>query len=101
MTDSHKMVRLTDPVTSKEAAYTLNATELETIVYNAIASCGKSGAIGEEVENLLPHLKQNSITPRFIRLKEKGLIVQDGTKRKSSSNRNQMVSWCAKIYHSD
>ena len=82
--------RKTDPVTSKEAAATVDANKLEQIVLDVIKSF-PNGCISQDIELALPHLRVSSITPRIRPLLRKGLIVETGEKRPGFSGRNQRV----------
>jgi hypothetical protein len=89
-TEPKFMVRTTDPITSYEAAVLVDATKLEQLVYEAIAK-HPNGCIADDVEADLPHLKANSITPRFAQLIRKGFVEDTGEKRKGNSGRYQRV----------
>lgn len=89
-TEPKFMVRASDPITSYEAAVAVDATKLEQLVYEVIAKC-PNGCIADDVEAALPHIKANSITPRFSQLIRKGFIEDTGEKRKGNSGRNQRV----------
>ena len=94
-----KLVRRDDPATSHDAAESIDATAMESVVADAIWEFGAAGAIADQVCNALPHHRYNSVTPRFKALKEKGIIITDGTKRKGASGRSQMVMWHKEFYH--
>ena len=82
--------RNTDPQTSKEAAQSVDVTNLEQIVLDVIKSYPK-GCITEQIELDLPDVRISSISPRIRPLINKGLIIDTGEKRPSSSGRNQRV----------
>jgi predicted MarR family transcription regulator len=86
-----KFFRRYDPQTSADAAASLNVTELETTVYEAIKSFGRHGCISDDVCAVLPNLRYGSITPRFRKLLEKGLIEATGETRRAVSGRSQRV----------
>jgi len=98
-TPAYKLVRRDDPATSHDAAESIDATAMESVVADAIWGFGAAGAIADQVCNALPHHRYNSVTPRFKALKEKGIIITDGTKRKGASGRSQMVMWHKEFYH--
>jgi len=98
MTEAYKLVRRDDPATSHDAAQQMDATAMESIVADAIWAFRAEGAIADEVCDDLPHHRYNSITPRFKPLKEKGIIIVDGTRRKAKSGRTQMVMWHKEFY---
>lgn len=89
-TEPKFMVRTTDPITSYEAAVLVDATNLEQLVYEAIAK-HPNGCIADDIEADLSHLKANSITPRFAQLIRKGFVEDTGEKRKGNSGRYQRV----------
>ena len=74
---------------------------MESVVADAIWEFGAAGAIADQVCNALPHHRYNSVTPRFKALKEKGIIITDGTKRKGASGRSQMVMWHKEFYQGE
>ena len=78
-----KMFRSTDPHTSVMAAATVNATELENVVLDAIKSFGHRGCISDDICAALPDIPYNSVTPRFKRLVDKGLVKATGEVRKA------------------
>ena len=82
--------RNTDPQTSKEAAVTVNVSSMEQTVLDVIKSYPK-GCITEQIEWDLPDVRISSISPRIRPLINKGLIIDTGEKRPSSSGRNQRV----------
>ena len=92
-TPTYRLVRRDDPATSHDAAESIDATALESVVADAIWEFGAAGAIADEVCNALPHHAYNSITPRFKPLKDKGIIITDGSRRNAKSGRGQMVMW--------
>ena len=98
MTEAYKLVRRDDPATSHDAAEQMDATAMESIVADAIWEIGAAGAIADDVCNALPQHAYNSITPRFKPLKEKGIVIVDGTRRTAKSGRGQMVMWHKEFY---
>ena len=98
ITPTYRLVRRDDPATSHDAAESIDATALESVVADAIWEFGAAGAIADEVCNALPRHAYNTITPRFKPLKDKGIIITDGTRRKAKSGRGQMVMWHKEFY---
>ena len=98
MTEAYKLVRRNDPSTSHDAAEQMDATAMESIVADAIWGFRAEGAIADQVCDALPQHAYNSITPRFKPLKEKGIVIVDGTRRKATSGRGQMVMWHKELY---
>ena len=82
--------RNTDPQISKEAAQSVNVTNLEQIVLDVIKRY-PNGCISQDVEFQLAQYRSSSITPRYNQLIKKGLIVDTGEKRPGFSGRNQRV----------
>jgi hypothetical protein len=88
------MARCTDPDTSKAAAASLDPTKLESEVLAAIKSFGTNGCISDQIEAKLSHIKCSSVTPRYAKLAQKGLIRDSGERRVALSGRQQIV-WVA------
>ena len=82
--------RNTDPETSKEAAQSVNVTNLEQIVLDVIKRY-PNGCISQDVESELAQYRSSSITPRYNQLIKKGLVIDTGEKRPGFSGRNQRV----------
>ena len=89
-TSAHMLHRKDSPDTSVQAAYQLDSTKLEKIVYDTIKSF-KSGCIADDVLTKLPGYRYSSITARFAALVRKGFIYRDGDKRVGASGRGQLV----------
>lgn len=85
------LARRNDPNTSKESAKTVDTTNLERIVYEAIWSFGEIGCISDEILDLLPNHRYSSITARYASLLRKGLIEDTGKTKKGNSNRQQRI----------
>tara|TARA_R100000458_G_C8266445_1_gene241468 strand:+ start:1492 stop:1809 length:318 start_codon:yes stop_codon:yes gene_type:complete len=96
-TPAYKLVRNNDPSTSHEAAEKLDVSKMERIVLQTINKF-PNGCISDDVLNALPEYRYNTITPRYIQLKEKGYVIVDGTKRKGNSNKPQQVMWSKENY---
>lgn len=84
-------VRRSDPETSAEAAASINATERELEVYVQMKKFGLFGCISDDIVDLMPHVKEQSITPRFVKLVAKGMAEETGDTRTGKSGRQQMV----------
>mgnify|MGYP001225935861 FL=1 len=100
--EAYKMVRTTDPDTSIDAAITVNATKLESVVLEAIKKWGEHGATMDEVEKTLSGIRSSSISPRFKPLMEKGYLKADGRTRKAIySNKQQRILWATEFYQEE
>ena len=88
-TEPFKLVRNQDPVTSHEAAQTVDTNKLEQIVYEAIKGF-PDGCISDEVLEALPEHRYSSVTPRYRALLDKGFIEITGT-RVGRSGKKQRV----------
>jgi hypothetical protein len=84
------LARNTDPSTSHEAAASVDATELESIVYKVI-SMFPNGCIGDDVMRMLPQFGIQTISPRYAPLIRKGFVVDTGERRQARSGRSQRV----------
>lgn len=93
-TDPNHMARSTDPITSHEAAQSIDTTELERIVYETIRQF-PNGCISDEVLRLLPTYTHQTISPRYAPLIRKGWVIDTGEKRKARSGRSQRVMLAA------
>ena len=91
-TPPFKLVRAEGPETSREAAYSIDTTRMESLVLAVIASFGSKGCISDEVRGALSDKKfsYSSITARYKSLYEKNLITYNGTRR-GLSGRGQRV----------
>jgi hypothetical protein len=85
-----KLVRKTDPVTSIEAAITVNTRSMEQIVYDTICQF-PDGCIQDEVLQVLNFYPYSSVTARFKALIEKGYIEDTGKTRPGRSGKQQRV----------
>lgn len=91
-TPPHMLHRRDDPDTSKEAAHAVDTTELEEIVFKAIASFGGVGCIADDLlKRFHPPYPYSSITARFSALERKKFITCGPDKRKGKSGRQQRV----------
>lgn len=92
-TDPHKLSRTADPQTSRAAAYSIDTTRLEALVYKTIRDAGPRGTISDEVREALADrdLSYSSVTARYAALKEKGLVEYSGYRRPGKSGRGQNV----------
>lgn len=93
---SPALARAADPVTSHEAAPTVDTTKLEGEVLGVIRSYRDAGCIADQIVQQM-NGEWRTITPRLAPLRRKGLIVVDG-KRKGLSGRNQQIMF-AKEFH--
>ena len=89
-TNPKEMVRNTDPDTSVEAAHSVDSTQLEAMVYEAILMY-PNGCTSDEVMKHFPNHGVQTISPRFAPLLRKGFIYDTGERRKASSGRSQRV----------
>ncbi len=90
-TEPYKLHKKDSPSTSVEAAYAVDSTKLESMVYDAVVGFGKLGCISDEVRAQYPNYPYSSITARYAALERKGKIFYKGDKRKGESGRNQRV----------
>ena len=97
-TPAYKLVRRDDPATSHDAATSIDASHMESVVLDAIWEFGVTGCISDEVLNALPHHRYSTVTARYKQLKEKGLIKVDSRKRKGKSGRGQLIMWATEFY---
>jgi hypothetical protein len=84
------MARASDPITSMEAAESIDSTRLEQMVYEVVAKY-PNGCTSDEVMTHFPHHGVQTISPRFAPLIRKGFIEDTGEKRKARSGRSQRV----------
>lgn len=98
-TNSKTLRRNTDPFTSHESAEKVDTNRMEGIVYAVIDSFGETGCISDQVQYALPEYRYSTITARYKPLKDKGLVIVDGTAFKGESGRNQLKMWSARHYH--
>jgi hypothetical protein len=90
--------RTHDPKTSWEAAKKVDTNRLEQIVLDCIEEHGLYGATHDNVWNTLIQkhgliFREGSITPRYATLERKGFIKRDGTTRKGTMGRSQLVMY--------
>ena len=85
------LVRREDPDTSHAAAFKVDTTGLESLVYEAIRSFGETGCISDEVRDRLPNYPYSSITARYKALLDKDYIEDTGIRRAGHSGRSQRV----------
>lgn len=101
-TDPKKLVRTDDPGTSRAAAYGVDTGRWEQIVYEAICSFGRKGAIQDDIIAWVTTnygvQSYSTITARFKALEEKRLIMYTGDKRKGNSGRYSRVRVASKFY---
>jgi len=90
-TDPEKLVRVNDPDTSYAAAFAVDSTRLEAMVYEDIAKFGEGGCISDQIRAMHPDFPYSSITARYRALLDKGFIVDTGERRAGQSGRSQRV----------
>ena len=90
-TNPHTLHRSDGPDTSTDAAYSIDPTRLEKLVYKVIFGFGKSGCISDEVRERLPHLSYSSVTARYRKLLDRHHITDTGLRRPGNSGRSQRV----------
>ena len=88
-TPAFKLARKEDPVTSHEAAQTVDTTKIEKIVYEAIKGF-PDGCISDQILEMYPQYPYSSITARYRALLDKGFIEITGT-RVGRSGKKQRV----------
>ena len=84
------LVRRNAPVTSVEAAASLDSASMEQRVYEVIATF-ENGCIQDEVLQILHNYPYSSVTARFRSLLNRGYIVDTGLTRPGKSGRQQRV----------
>ena len=89
-TPAFKLVRKEDPVTSHEAAQTVDTTKLESLVYEAIKGFPE-GCISDQVLELFPQYPYSSITGRYKALLDKGFIEIVGVKVGRSGRKQRLM----------
>jgi hypothetical protein len=80
--DTVGLAKVHDPITSKEAAALVDAPKLMLRVYIAMRKYGDSGCISDNVADDLPDIANQTFTPRFRQMVERGMIEVTGEKRK-------------------
>jgi len=98
MTNPITLRRNNDPYTSHESANKVEATQMEKIVWEVIDSFGETGCISDQVQYALPQHRYSTITARYKALKDKGLVIVDGSAVKGESGRKQMMMWSSRHY---
>ncbi len=96
-TPAYKLVRNNDPSTSHAAAEQLDVSKMEKKVLQTI-NMFLDGCISDDVLDRMSHFRYSTVTARYKQLKEKGLVIVDGTKRKGRSGRQQLVMWSKENY---
>lgn len=85
--------------TSREAAEAIapQIPRLEDIVHLMIKQHGDLGLTDEEIDQIASHYGniKKTLRPRRVALAQRGVIVDSGRTRKTSSNRNAVV-WVLK-----
>ena len=104
---SEALARTHDPKTSWEAAEKVDTNKLESLILRVLSQLGENGGTNDEIINYLDATKvwkrytavmpkESSITPRYKQLINKGLVYRDGTTRKGSMGRSQIVNFIVK-----
>jgi len=91
LTDPHTLHRRDGSDTSADAAYSIDPTRLEKMVYRVIYGFGKGGCISDEVRAKLPHLSYSSVTARYRKLLDRSHVLDTGLRRPGNSGRGQRV----------
>ena len=99
MTNPKTLRRNLDPYTSHESAEKVDTNRMEKIVWSVIDSFGENGYISDQVQYALAEYRYSTITARYKALKEKGLVVTDGTAIKAESGRKQLKMWSSRHYN--
>jgi predicted ArsR family transcriptional regulator len=86
-----------DPETSQEAAQSVDAANLEKLVYDYMLTRPKRPVILDDIVKNVIHDKVTA-SPRFAKLQEAGLIELTGIKRPGESGRPQQ-EWRLKGVH--
>lgn len=90
-TPAHQLHRSDSPSTSVEAAYAVDTTKLEQMVFEAIKGF-TSGCIADDLlKRFSPPYPYSSITARFSALERKKFITCGPDKRVGRSGRQQRV----------
>jgi hypothetical protein len=89
-TPAFKLARKEDPVTSHEAAESIDTTKLEKLVYEAIKGFPE-GCISDQVLELFPQYPYSSITGRYKALLDKGFIEITGVKVGRSGRKQRVM----------
>ena len=99
MTNPKTLRRNLDPYTSHESAEKVDTNRMEKIVWSVIDSFGENGCISDQVQRSLKEYRYSTITARYKALKEKGLVVTDGTYKRGRSGRKQQMMWSSRQYY--
>jgi hypothetical protein len=83
--------RHSDPITSREAGESFDASRLMAAIYRVMSFYGEDGCISDDVERHLPGVLSHSITPRFRQMLDRGMIEYTGERRVANSGRTQAV----------
>lgn len=86
----HGAARRVDPQTSHDAAESVEANELESLVLDDIRAQGRYGATPGETAFRLK-IEKNTISPRHAPLRRKGFIFDSGIRRPNPTGRSGQV----------
>ena len=89
--DSVPLHRNGAPDTSVKAGLSLNVSQLEQMVFDAIRDAGHQGITADELLRLFPDYSYSSITARPASLKRRGIVIDTGQRRPGRSGRLQAV----------
>lgn len=85
------LARATDPSTSHAAAASIEPTALEDRVLQCLRR-NPHGLTSTEIAERL-NLAPWTVSPRIKPMREKGLVLDSGIKRKGASGRSSIVWW--------
>lgn len=81
---TYKLHRINAPETSVKAAYSVDVTAREKLVFDAIKESGVRGATIKELARAYPDVPYTTLSARPKALQEKGLIYYAGDVRENS-----------------
>jgi hypothetical protein len=79
-TDPHKLHRTDAIDTSVDAAHAVDSATWEKRMHEFIQRAGKTGATPKDALLKYPNAPYSTITARFAALKQRGLVVDSGTR---------------------
>lgn len=94
--ESAGLARRGDPDTSKAAAASVKVGRIEQAVYECLCNAARGGLPGLTAETVsrIIGIDKQSVTPRFRRLADMGMIRETPERQKNSSGRSAIV-WTA------
>jgi len=90
-TDPNFLHRRDSPQTSIDAAYGVNTSKLERMMFKAICTYGVRGCIADDLLEDHSYLPYSSVTARPSALERKNLIVRGPDTRTGEAGKQQMV----------